>query len=117
MIKEPMGTFTSWLALELARADPDSNLADLATMETKLEANTYETLDQFVHDARLIFNNCRRYNDAGSNCTFANCGRLSDLLPRAPLTDSSVRICAADVKNANKLENYLNEQLKIYVDP
>ena len=40
-------------------------------METKLEANTYETLDQFVHDARLIFNNCRRYNDAGSNCTFA----------------------------------------------
>ncbi|GAA5988355.1 hypothetical protein JCM10908_002179 [Rhodotorula pacifica] len=62
---------------------------DLATMETKLEANTYGTLDQFVHDARLIFNNCRRYNDAGSNY----------------------------VKNANKLENYLNDQLKIYVDP
>ncbi|GAA5932180.1 hypothetical protein JCM1841_001219 [Sporobolomyces salmonicolor] len=62
---------------------------DLATMESKLEGNSYETLDQFLYDARLIFNNCRSYNDAQSNY----------------------------VKNANKLENYLNEQVKVYVDP
>lgn len=83
MIKEPMGTLHSpaWRRsfLELIRTP---NLADLATMETKLEANTYETLDQFVHDARLIFNNCRRYNDAGSNCTFA----ASESAPYAQLT-------------------------------
>ncbi|BGO92302.1 hypothetical protein NBRC10512_007726 [Rhodotorula toruloides] len=62
---------------------------DLATMESKLEANSYETLDQFLHDARLIFANCRQYNDAQSNY----------------------------VKNANKLESYLNEQIKVFVDP
>lgn len=79
-------------------------------METKLEANTYETLDQFVHDARLIFNNCRRYNDAGSNCLS---GPFSALLGCSADARGPGH---ADVKNANKLEAYLNDQLKIYVD-
>lgn len=77
MIKEPMGAFRVLHALRAIAANafrklirPITTLTDLATMETKLEANTYETLDQFIHDARLIFNNCRRYNDAGSNCSF-----------------------------------------------
>ncbi|GAA5821343.1 hypothetical protein JCM3770_006256 [Rhodotorula araucariae] len=61
---------------------------DLATMESKLEANSYETLEQFLHDAKLIFKNCRQYNDNGSNY----------------------------VKNANKLESYLDAQVKVYVD-
>ncbi|KAK4054154.1 histone acetyltransferase [Microbotryomycetes sp. JL201] len=61
---------------------------DLATMENKLEANTYNTLPEFIADAKLIFSNCRQYNDLGSNY----------------------------VKNANKLEAYLNEQVKIYSD-
>ncbi|GAA5917130.1 hypothetical protein JCM8208_005474 [Rhodotorula glutinis] len=62
---------------------------DLATMESKLEANSYETLDQFIYDAKLIFKNCRQYNDGGSNY----------------------------VKNANKLESYLDAQVRVYVDP
>lgn len=37
-------------------------------MESKLEGNSYATLDQFIYDARLIFNNCRSYNDSQSNC-------------------------------------------------
>ncbi|KAM0789563.1 histone acetyltransferase [Microbotryomycetes sp. NB124-2] len=61
---------------------------DLATMENKLEANTYNNLAEFITDAKLIFSNCRQYNDSGSNY----------------------------VKNANKLEAYLNEQVKIYSD-
>lgn len=63
-------------------------LADLATMENKLEANTYEKLDDFVHDAKLIFANCRQYNDPVSNY----------------------------VKNADKLERYLDQQVKVYRD-
>ncbi|GAA6040622.1 hypothetical protein JCM8097_008073 [Rhodosporidiobolus ruineniae] len=61
---------------------------DLATMETKLESNVYDTLDKFLYDAKLIFNNCRAYNDAQSNY----------------------------VKNANKLETYLDQQVKVYID-
>ncbi|ORY89713.1 hypothetical protein BCR35DRAFT_275496 [Leucosporidium creatinivorum] len=61
---------------------------DLATMESKLEANTYNTLAEFIYDAKLIFSNCRAYNDLGSNY----------------------------VKNANKLEHYLDEQVKVYKD-
>ncbi|GAA5901983.1 hypothetical protein JCM6882_000159 [Rhodosporidiobolus microsporus] len=61
---------------------------DLATMETKLEANSYETLEKFLYDAKLIFSNCRQYNDNQSNY----------------------------VKNANKLESYLDNQVKVYVD-
>jgi histone acetyltransferase len=35
---------------------------DLSTMETKLEKNQYHTLDDLLHDANLVFNNCRLYN-------------------------------------------------------
>ncbi|ODQ80586.1 hypothetical protein BABINDRAFT_170976 [Babjeviella inositovora NRRL Y-12698] len=36
---------------------------DLSTMETKLENDHYETLEEFIYDARLVFNNCRSYNN------------------------------------------------------
>lgn len=36
---------------------------DLSTMETRLEADAYSTFEQFLYDARLIFNNCRKYNN------------------------------------------------------
>lgn len=36
---------------------------DLFTMEQRLEADAYATLEQFLYDARLIFNNCRKYNN------------------------------------------------------
>ena len=39
---------------------------DLSTMETKLENNKYDTLDQFLADAQLIFDNCRIYNPPSS---------------------------------------------------
>lgn len=41
---------------------------DLATMDRKLESNTYNSLTEFLYDAKLIFDNCRAYNDSGSNC-------------------------------------------------
>ena len=31
-------------------------------MEFKLESNHYESVEDFVSDARLMFNNCRQYN-------------------------------------------------------
>ncbi|SCU81592.1 LAME_0B07822g1_1 [Lachancea meyersii CBS 8951] len=41
---------------------------DLSTMEIKLENNRYEKMENFVYDARLIFNNCRAYN--GENTSY-----------------------------------------------
>lgn len=35
---------------------------DLSTMEVKLEKNQYHTIDDLLHDANLVFNNCRLYN-------------------------------------------------------
>ncbi|KAK4686728.1 histone acetyltransferase, partial [Tremellales sp. Uapishka_1] len=35
---------------------------DLGTMEYKLENNHYQTVEDFVNDANLIFTNCRNYN-------------------------------------------------------
>jgi histone acetyltransferase len=31
-------------------------------MDTKLEADEYETIDQFIFDVKLVFDNCRFYN-------------------------------------------------------
>lgn len=57
---------------------------DLSTMEVKLENDAYETMEDFVYDCSLIFNNCRQYN--GENTTF--------------------------YKNANKLEKAVIAKLK-----
>jgi histone acetyltransferase len=35
---------------------------DLSTMDHKLDSDQYTTPDEFVRDAKLIFNNCRAYN-------------------------------------------------------
>ncbi|KAI1077349.1 hypothetical protein F5B20DRAFT_572297 [Whalleya microplaca] len=57
---------------------------DLSTMETKLEADQYATPEEFIRDARLIFDNCRKYNN--------------ETTPYA--------------KSANKLEKYMWAQIK-----
>ena len=36
-------------------------------MEYKLEANQYNTLEDFLRDAKYIFDNCRSYNAESSN--------------------------------------------------
>ncbi|KAJ3936515.1 MAG: Bromodomain-containing protein [Lentinula lateritia] len=57
---------------------------DFSTMEHKLDNNQYQTVEDFVSDARLVFDNCRLYN----------------------LEDSVYHKCA------NTLEKFVNEQLK-----
>lgn len=53
-------------------------------MEHKVETNQYPTIEAFVADATLVFDNCRLYNQDGSIYT----------------------------KNANKLERFLQDQLR-----
>ncbi|KAI5811459.1 hypothetical protein DFH27DRAFT_605562 [Peziza echinospora] len=57
---------------------------DLATMETRLEADHYATPEDFIHDAGLIFKNCKKYNN--ETTTY--------------------------YKNAVKLEKFLNAKLR-----
>ncbi|SPO02121.1 probable histone acetyltransferase [Cephalotrichum gorgonifer] len=57
---------------------------DLTTMETKLEADQYATPEDFIKDAKLVFDNCRKYNNEST--------------PYA--------------KSANKLEKYMWQQIK-----
>jgi hypothetical protein len=47
----------------------DIDETDLQTMEYKLENNHYASVDDFLYDAHLIFNNCRRYNGEKSTYT------------------------------------------------
>ncbi|KAL0579158.1 histone acetyltransferase [Marasmius crinis-equi] len=57
---------------------------DFGTMEHKLDNNQYTTVEDFVRDAHLVFDNCRLYNEEGS--IYHKC--------------------------ANALEKFLREQLK-----
>jgi histone acetyltransferase len=57
---------------------------DLATMESKLDADQYATPEDFVRDAKLVFDNCRRYNN--EQTPYAKC--------------------------ANKLEKFMWQQVK-----
>lgn len=52
---------------------------DLSTMELKLENDKYDSFDQFLYDARLIFNNCRSYN-ADSTTYFKNATKLEKFM-------------------------------------
>ncbi|KAL8786332.1 MAG: hypothetical protein Q9213_002829 [Squamulea squamosa] len=58
---------------------------DFSTMEEKHEKDLYPTPEDFIHDAKLIFDNCRKYN-----------------LESSPY-----------VKSANKLEKYMYQQIKL----
>ncbi|KAL8778018.1 MAG: hypothetical protein Q9194_002231 [Teloschistes cf. exilis] len=57
---------------------------DLDAMEKKHETDQYPLPEDFIHDAKLIFNNCRKYNAEGSPY----------------------------VKSANKLEKFMYQQIK-----
>ncbi len=57
---------------------------DLGTMEAKLEADNYATPEDFIRDAKLVFDNCRKYNN--------------ETTPYA--------------KSANKLEKFMWQQIK-----
>jgi histone acetyltransferase len=39
---------------------------DFSTMEHKLTTNQYTSLDAFLEDAQLVFDNCRLYNPEAS---------------------------------------------------
>lgn len=52
---------------------------DLSTMELKLENDKYESFDQFLYDARLIYNNCRSYN-AETTTYFKNASKLEKFM-------------------------------------
>ncbi|KAJ7188073.1 hypothetical protein C8R46DRAFT_1053576 [Mycena filopes] len=56
---------------------------DFKTMGEKLEANMYPTVEAFLDDAQLVFDNCRRYNPEGTPY----------------------------VKNANKMEKFLKDRV------
>ncbi|KAL8899703.1 MAG: hypothetical protein Q9192_001439 [Flavoplaca navasiana] len=58
---------------------------DFSTMEEKHEKDLYPTPEDFIHDAKLIFENCRKYNAESSPY----------------------------VKSANKLEKYMYQQIKL----
>lgn len=57
---------------------------DLETMEKRLEEDAYSSPEEFIRDAKLIYNNCRRYNNESTSYW----------------------------KNANKLEKFMNQKLK-----
>ncbi|KAK9369610.1 hypothetical protein V1509DRAFT_591190 [Lipomyces kononenkoae] len=57
---------------------------DLSTMEQRLESDVYHSMEDFLYDARLVFNNCRQYNN--ETTTY--------------------------YKNANKLEKFMNQRLR-----
>lgn len=57
---------------------------DLSTMENKLEADQYNTPEDFIKDAKLVYDNCRKYNT--ENTPYTKC--------------------------ANKLEKFMWQQIK-----
>jgi histone acetyltransferase len=41
-------------------------IADFRTMEEKLSSNQYETMEMFIADAQLVFDNCLSFNPPGT---------------------------------------------------
>ncbi len=59
-----MGTFcSSPLKCWSPHASP---FKDFSTIEHKLHTNQYNSLESFVDDVQLVFDNCRSYNPEGS---------------------------------------------------
>ena len=54
---------------------------DLGTIDKKLVGGSYVSVDDFVADVRLVFNNCRLYNQAGDPVGIAG-AKLSELFEK-----------------------------------
>ncbi|CAG8476665.1 4100_t:CDS:10 [Cetraspora pellucida] len=65
------------------------NPMDLSKIESKVENNCYKSIEEFAHDVRIIFHNCRVYNSEGT----------------------------VYVKCASGLEKYFDDRLKFYDVP
>lgn len=89
VIKNPMGELAPLAPL---LSIPFSSLSDmmlvsltcldLATMESKLENNHYDTIESFIADAKLIFENCWQYNGKDGNTYSVQATRLDKALTR-----------------------------------
>ncbi len=42
------------------------NPMDMKTINERINSNVYKNVEDFIQDARLMFNNCRQYNEEGS---------------------------------------------------
>ncbi|GLB37571.1 putative bromo domain containing protein [Lyophyllum shimeji] len=69
MLKELKGHPSAWPFLTPVNGDEVTdyydvikNPMDFSTMEHKLETNQYPTMESFVADAQLVFDNCKTYN-------------------------------------------------------
>ena len=40
---------------------------DMKTINKRIKGNIYKTIEDFAQDIRLMFNNCRQYNEDGSD--------------------------------------------------
>jgi histone acetyltransferase len=69
VITNPMGE-SGYFTVSTLRLRPLTPSPDLSTMESKLENNHYNSIDDFISDAQLIFENCRQYN--GEKSTYTN---------------------------------------------
>lgn len=64
-IKEPMGVYLFWnphCTFEFWRIVYLFVHKDLGTIERKVSHNQYKTLEEFVDDVQLVFDNARLYN-------------------------------------------------------
>lgn len=44
-----------------------ANPIDMTTINARIKSGSYKLVDDFIADARLMFNNCRQYNEEGSD--------------------------------------------------
>ena len=44
-----------------------TNPMDMNTINEKIKKGLYKTTEEFIQDCRLMFNNCRQYNEEGSD--------------------------------------------------
>lgn len=66
---------------------------DLETMEKRLEEDAYSTPEEFIRDAKLVFNNCRRYNNETTSY-WKNANKLEKFMKAklAEIPEWSVRV-------------------------
>ena len=44
----------------------------MKTINKRIKGNIYKTIEDFAQDIRLMFNNCRQYNEDGSDIGKSN---------------------------------------------
>ncbi|GLH16320.1 ATP-dependent helicase brm, partial [Gryllus bimaculatus] len=88
---------------------------DMLTIESNIKSDKYTNEEEFLADLRLMFSNCRQYNEEGS-MIYEDANKLEEVLMEKVKELGPVQDKRTNMKNIKPPKTVLNQKLRMLYD-